>query len=405
MWIVKLAWKNLWRNKQRTAITMASIFFAVLLSIFASSLRAGIFENLIKNMVGFYSGYIQIHQKGYWKEQIIDNCFTRNNSLELEISKIKNIKAITPRLESFALVSTGTDTKGCLIVGLDPELENNVTNFQQMLINGSYIKEGDQDIILSEGLLKRLKVRLYDTIMVIGQGFHGENAAGKYKIIGIVKPGSPALNDQLMIMPLKKAQELLSATGKSSTYAIGIHDQKNLVETARNLSTLTGSAYEVMTWEEMMPDVTQHIRNDTRNMQIVQGILYLLICFGIFSTLVMMLAERTFEMGMLISIGMHKGMLALTIMIESLMSVILGCFIGLLFSIPIVYFLKIHPIRLKGNIAKAFERFGFEAIFPTSTNPEIFLNQVLIVLFIGILLSAYVFVKVIRLNPVEAIRK
>lgn len=405
MWIIKLSWKNLWRNKQRTAITMASIFFAVLLSIFASSLRAGIFENLIKNMVGFYSGYIQIHQKGYWNEQIIDNCFTRNNSLELEISKIKNIKAITPRLESFALVSTGTDTKGCLIVGLDPSHENNVTNFQQMLINGSYIKEGDQDIILSEGLLKRLKVRLYDTIMVIGQGYHGENAAGKYKITGIVKPGSPGLNDQLMIMPLKKAQELLSATGMSSTYAIGIHDQRKLVETARNLSTLTGTAYEVMTWEEMMPDVTQHIRNDTRNMQIVQGILYLLIFFGIFSTLVMMLAERTFEMGMLISIGMHKGILALAIMIESLMSVILGCLIGLLFSIPIVYFLKIHPIRLKGNIAKAFERFGFEAIFPTSTNPEIFLNQVLIVLFIGILLSAYVFVKVIRLKHVEAIRK
>ncbi|HEX6846436.1 MAG TPA: ABC transporter permease, partial [Chitinophagaceae bacterium] len=120
MWLIKMAWKNLWRNKSRTLITIAAIFFAVILSVTASSLKSGIFDNLVKNVVSFYSGYIQVHKKGYQDEQLLDNSFPASAELETKILSQKNISAITPRLESFALASSENTTKGCMITGISP---------------------------------------------------------------------------------------------------------------------------------------------------------------------------------------------------------------------------------------------------------------------------------------------
>ena len=114
MWIIKLAWKNLWRNRSRTMITVAAIFFAVILSTTAESLKQGVFENLVKNVVSFYTGYIQVHKAGYQDEQILDNSFLQSGDIEKSISRDKNIAAFTPRLESFALASTEKLTKECL---------------------------------------------------------------------------------------------------------------------------------------------------------------------------------------------------------------------------------------------------------------------------------------------------
>jgi putative ABC transport system permease protein len=106
MFLFKLAWKNMWRNRSRTIITMSAIFFAVILSISTSSLRDGIFDNLVKNVVSFYTGYAQVHKKGYQDEQILDNSFEASGATEGKIWQNNNISGITPRLESFALAST-----------------------------------------------------------------------------------------------------------------------------------------------------------------------------------------------------------------------------------------------------------------------------------------------------------
>ena len=103
--ILKLIWRNLWRNSRRTLITMASIAFAVFFSILMKSFQNGVFNNLIKNVVSYYSGSIQIHQKGYWDEQVLDNSFEFENHLIKKINQNPQIKQIVPRLETFVLIS------------------------------------------------------------------------------------------------------------------------------------------------------------------------------------------------------------------------------------------------------------------------------------------------------------
>jgi len=405
MWLIKLAWRNLWRNRGRTSITIAAIFFAVILSVTASSLKTGIFDNLVKNVVSFYTGYIQVHKKGYQDEQILDNSFIASSSTEQKILSQKNIEGIAPRLESFALASSGNITKGCMIVGIVPLKEDKITFLQNKLIDGNYLSENDHAVLLGKGFAERLKLHVHDTIVLIGQGYHGSTAAGKYPVKGILRFGSPQLNDKILFLPLSAAQDFFDAGGLITSYILSIRDEKSIDLTTANIQSKIGSDYEVMAWGELMPDIRQHIRTDSNNMKVVQGVLYLLICFGIFSTLLMLMVERRFEMGMLVAIGMKKGKLMILLFIESILTVLAGCVGGIMVSIPLVFYLNKNPIRIGGETAKAYERFGFEAVFPTSTDASIFIYQGIVVLIIGILLSSYPLYKVIRLNPVTAMKK
>lgn len=405
MWILKLAWKNLWRNRGRTMITVAAIFFAVILSTLAESLKRGIFDNLIKNVVSFYTGYIQVHKTGYQDEQILDNSFTRSVEMERKIISEKNITAISPRLESFALASSEELTKGCMVVGISPENEDRLTALKSKLVKGSYLETDDRAVLLTEGLAERLALTQNDTIILLGQGYHGATAAGKYRVKGILRFGSPQLNDKVLYMSLSAAQDLFSADGMVTSYVMNLEKEEELDMNAATIRQSIGSEYEVKTWEELLPDIKQHVASDSNNMKVVQGVLYLLICFGIFSTLLMMMLERKYEMGMLVAIGMKKSKLILLFIMESVLTVFIGCIAGIIASIPVIFYLKEHPFRMGGETAKAYERFGFEAIFPTSTEGSIFVYQALVVLVIGLLLAFYPVFKVLRLQPVIAMKK
>lgn len=405
MWLIRLAWKNIWRNRNRTFITMAAIFFAVMLSVLANSLQEGVFNNLIKNVVSFYSGYVQVHKKGYWDEQILDNSFESSAETESKILKYSNISSVTGRLESFALASSGELTKGCLVVGINPEKENEITSLKDKLTQGQYLKSNDIAVLLSEGLTDRLKLKLNDTIVLLGQGYHGATAAGKYPVKGILKFGSPDLNDKTLFMPLAASQDLFQGYNIITSYILSLKDPEDLNSSAESVRLNLNDKFEVMTWEEMMPDIKQHIQTDSENIKYILGILYLLICFGIFGTILMMMEERKFELGMLVAIGMKKTRLIILLLIESVFTVFSGCVLGLLFSVPLVYYLKVNPVKFGGDVAKAYEQFGFEAIFPASINFSIFLEQGLIVLAIGFVISLYPVFKIIRLNPINSMKR
>lgn len=403
--ILKLIWRNLWRNSRRTLITMASIAFAVLFAVLMKSFQDGVFNNLIKNVVGYYSGYVQIHQKGYWDEQVLDNCFALEDILTNKLQQNSQINVIVPRLETFVLISKENTSKGCMLVGTDAVRENNLTQLKRKLIKGSYFNNKEDVVIIAEGLAKRINAKVNDTIVLFGQGFHGAMAAGKFKVKGIVHLASPAMNDAFVYLPLLAAQYYLNAENRLTSISLGIDNPENGNTIVNDLKTTIGQKYEVMAWQEMMPEIANHIRADGFSFYVFSGILYLIIGFGLFGTLLMMTVERTHEFGMLIAIGMKKSKLKIILLGETLMITLLGVVLGMLLSLPSVFYLQEKPIRFSGEIAKAYEQFGFEAIFPAEFNLVIFFNQSLIILCMALLIGLYPLWFVNSLNPVNAMKK
>ena len=403
--ILKLIWRNLWRNSRRTLITMASIAFAVLFAVLMKSFQDGVFNNLIKNVVGYYSGYVQIHQKGYWDEQILDNSFELKKELNDQLQQNHQITAIVPRLETFVLASKGNTTKGCLLVGTDAVRENKLTQLKSKLIKGSYFENNEATVLIAEGLAKRLEVSFSDTIVLFGQGFHGVMAAGKYKIKGIIHLASPEMNAAFVYLPLTATQSFLSAENRLTSVSLGIDDPENTDVIAQNIKAIIGQQYEVMPWQELIPDVANHIKADGFSFYIFSGILYLIIGFGLFGTVLMMTAERKYEFGMLIAIGMKKSKLQLILFGETVLITFFGVLLGILLSLPLVLYLKEKPIRFGGELAKAYEQFGFEALFPTNVDQNIFITQSLIVLAMAVLIGVYPLWHIHGLDPVNAMKK
>jgi len=403
--ILKLVWRNIWRNKRRTLITMASVTFAVILAVTMKSLQKGVFDHLVKNVVNFHSGYIQIHKNGYHDEQILDNSFDFSDTLIQSVRKNHNVTGAVSRIESFALASSESSTHGCLVVGTQPGNENAMTGLKSKVISGQYFNDEDNSVLVAEGLSNKLNLSVNDTLVLLGQGYQGNNAAAKYPVKAIVRYGSPQLNESLVFIPLKAAQLFYSAEQKITTLAVNIASPELLDETAKDLKVATGKEFELLTWKEMMPEIESHIRSDENNFYIFIGMLYLLIAFGVFGTAIMMLAERKYEMGMLMAVGMKKINLALILMSETILISTLGTIAGFLISFPIVKYFELHPIRFGGKMAQAYKSFGFEALWPASTDISIFITQSIIVLCLALIIGLFPLFKVLRMDAVTAMKR
>ena len=400
-----LAWRNLWRNRKRTVITAASIVFAVLLAILLNSLKEGILVRLQENVVSFYTGAVQVHQSGYWDEKTLENTFEPSVDLIDKINNHEGVNKVIARLESFALAASGDYSKGCMVVGIDPVNEPAVTALDKKVIQGKYLEENSNGVLVGEGLAEYLRLGIGDTIVLIGQGYHGVSAAGKYPIDGLLKFASPELNKSLIYMTLPNAQHLYGAENRLTALVLSIdniNDAKLISSTLSN--ALNDKNYEVMSWPVLLPELDQLIEGERAENVIFLFVLYLLISFGIFGTVLMMTMERQYEFGVLVAIGMRKLKLSGIVILENIMISIMGAIAGTILSVPAVFYLYNYPIRVTGELAEAYENFGFEPTFYFSIAPEIFYSQTIIVFSIAFVLSIYPLVKINSLDPVSAMR-
>lgn len=404
--INRLIWRNLWRNKRRTLISAGSVTFSVFLAVTMQSLQNGVFENLVRNMVNYYSGYIQIHHQGYWKERILENSFAFNDSLRNILLNSDAVKSFVPRIETFLLAANNDETKGALLFGTDPHSEIAMTRLNEKLVQGSFLDEtGDKQLVVADGLAHKLNIKAGDTLTLLGQGLYGSFAAGKFSVKGIIKLGSPELDDALVCMDLTCAQELLSAQGMITSVSIEPPDADLLEKSVSVLEATLGSEFEVMSWKTMMPEVYYHIKMDTNSLYVIMGFLYLIIAFGVFGTILMMTNERKYEFGMLVAIGMRKSQLGRMFLAEIFLMAFIGAFAGMLLSWPFVLYLQNSPLHFSGEIAQAFSSYGFEPVFPAKLELSVFIRQSVNVFILSLLMSIYPLYRVMKLDPITQIKR
>ncbi len=404
--LLRLAWRNIWRNKRRTYITVASIMFAVFAAIAMSSIQRGAWGHMVDNVVKYYFGYAQIQKDGYWEEQSIDKAFLMDEEVKALQTKLPHVKDFIPRIESFALASYKKSTLGVLVVGTNGEKENAMTKLGTRITKGTYLQPGEKGAIIADGIAENLKIGVGDTLVLLSVGYRGANAAGKYPVKGLVHFGSPELNKRMVYLPLEEAQYFFAADGLVTSIALDIDDKKNIEPTILAVkSKLNQDKYDVLNWKEMIPSLVEAKQLDEAGAKIMLLILYVIIAFGIFGTILMMTKEREYEFGVLLAIGMHRMKLGLTIWVETILLGILGAVAGMLFSFPIVYYFYKQPITMTGDMAKAYEKFGVEPILPAALGLDIFLIQALIVFLMTSVLAIYPLLKIRGLRPVEAMRE
>lgn len=451
-------------------ITAASVFFAVFFALVMRSMQLGTYGYLFKNIIETYSGYIQVQNQDFWEDKTVDNIFEYTTELGDRIKSDPNIIEIIPRFESFALSSSGSRTKGVMVMGIDPGRETGVSDVSNKLVKytlsekavreltqenipdgikknlslfkgNSYATEGrllldlgikgkgeteellpllkkhtsvanktivmgDRGAMVGNRLAKYLGLESGDTIVLLSQGYHGASAAGKYVIRGIVSLPEPDLESRIVYLPLDVCQELYGAEGMLTSLVLQVkdNDDRDIDNTIARLDDMLDSPYRVLGWREMNETVVQQMEADNASGMVMIAILYLVIAFGVFGTVLMMTAERRREFGVLVSIGMQKTGLAAVMIYEMIFIGLIGIGMGVAVALPSIIYGYYHPLRLSGELAKMMEDYGFEPVMAFQWIDSYFIWQSVVVAIIVLLSLIYPVRKILKIKEINALR-
>lgn len=401
---IKLAWRNLWRNRRRTIIAVSSIVFSVLLASWMRSMQEGSYDSMIENSVKFYSGYLQVQDTAYWDERTLDNSFEATDDLKEKLGSIDDVTLVVNRIESFALAANHLKSKPAMVMGIEPEAEDQITKISQKVKQGRFLKTGDKGALLGEGLAKYLGLGVGDTLVMISQGYHGISASGLFEIVGLLSHPNQEFNNRMVYLDLGTARDFYSAYGLSTSLVIMTHNHYEVKHLKKAISEIIPPQNRVMTWTEMQPDLEQLIESDRGSGIIMLGILYMVIAFGMFSVVLMMVKERSREFGVVHAVGMQKSKLAVVVFFETIFIGLIGCMTGLIISYLFCLYFYHNPIPMSGDMATAYEQYGMEPFLYFSLKASLFYSQMIVVFLVSLFISIFPMYNIFRLKITKAIR-
>lgn len=466
-----IAWRNLWRNRRRTVITASSVFFAVFFAVIMRSYQLGSYDHMIRNFIESFTGYLQVQHVKYQDNPLIDHSFAYDDSVAGAIAAIDNVVSVTPHLESFTLASSGPQTKGVMVIAIDPVKEKNFSDPEGKLVkfritddmlkrlgedavipgkileklkslegrsyysperlaletglsdgdnerymplilqygevSNGYLSPDDEGILVSDRLAGYLKVGTGDSVILMGQGYHGVSATGLFPVRGIIKMPSPEIDNKLIIMTIPSAQRFFDAEGMVTSLVVNLTGKSGrLISKVQNRinQLLPDENTKAKTWYELNPILYKQIQGDSQTGIAMLALLYFIIFFGIFGTVLMLVSERRREFGVLVSIGMQKSKLKRILTIEMFILGAIGLISGLLASVPFILYFYFNPILLKGELGKMMEDWGWDPVMPTAWFGPYFYWQAAVVALMVLLATIYPLRKISKLKEIEALR-
>ncbi len=451
-------------------ITSASIFFAVLFALIFRSLQLGSYDKMFRDAIESYTGYLQVQHQDFWDEKTVNYSFPYDPQLERAITEDPNVISTVPRFESFALASSGPQTKGVLVLGIDPAKEADLSSISDRKVlyritpealekirndpeipsgvkqladsfegssftsrarlqldlgisdreapgilpviesytrfeNGT-IRTGEPGAWLGDRLSKYLEIGIGDTVILLGQGYRASTAAGKYEVRGIVRMALPDVDNKVVYLPLDICQQLYNAPGNLTSLALHVEDNsdKAIGETMDRIGPMLPEDQRIIGWKEMNEVLVSQLEADNFSGMIMIGILYLVIAFGVFGTVLMLTAERRREFGVLVAIGMQKRRLSAVMSMEMLLIGMLGIIAGIIVAGVVILYGMDHPIVFKGEMAKMFEDYGFDPVMAFEGIGFYFIWQIIIVAIMVLIALMYPVSRIASMKVVNALR-
>ena len=405
--IFTLAWRNLWRKKRRTLITVSSVMFAVVLAIFLMSMVNGMKQQMVDSIISNTTGHVQIQDVLYHDEPTMDHAMEYSQEVKEAVEALGDaVKYTVPRIEGFCLASKEISSRGVYLMGVIPEKENRMNDLSTRLVEGEMFSPDDHYAVIAQGVANQLDLALGDTIVLLGQGFQGMTAAGKYPVGGILEFPLPDMNNTMVYLPLAEAQMFFAAPERLNSLILMLEDPHEADDVARHIKAdLDDEWYTAKTWEELMPDKVAAFDARDAQVRIFAWVLYIVAGFGIFGTMITMMHERLRELGILLSIGLKRGKLATVCMLETLFISFIGVLAGAAIGFLIVYQFYRNPIQLGEDVGEVMIDFGLEPYMSFSIAPDIFIYQGITIFFIALIVGLYPVKKVFRLDMIHAARQ
>jgi ABC-type lipoprotein release transport system permease subunit len=411
MWIIKLAWRNLWRNKRRTLITISSICFGLVLAIVFIGLGDGTYGTMIDSAARLGSGHITLENPGYRKSLLTRLTLRSIDEAVKRFETIQEIEGWAPRILGQAMLSTSYGSVGAAFIGVNPEQEKETTLFIDKVIEGTYLKDSEgRGTLIGKKMAARLKVSIGSKMVITANNLNGEIAGELLRVVGIFETGSEMIDGYIFQIPLNRARKLLGMNQEEVTQlAIFLENQRDtehvIEKLKKSLSDLEKVA--VLSWREIMPELASYVDLDGASNYILQIIIFTIIAAGILNTILMSVMERQFEFGVLLSLGMNPLNLLFLILAESALLGLLGVTVGSALGLACNHYFTVEGVDMTLFTREGIDISGvaLDPVLHSNLYPDHLIIITVLVFLMTIVVGIYPAVKAARSVPIEVLKK
>jgi ABC-type lipoprotein release transport system permease subunit len=405
--ILHMAWRNIWRNKRRTWLSVAGIGFSTFLFVFVMPLQFGAYDLIIDASLRMFTGYAQIQKSGYQQQPLIHNTIENATGLAQSIRDSQEFEAVAVRASGFALMSSRERSYGAQVMGVQVGHEPRVSIIPANVKQGRFLSDDDaREIFIGAALARNLKVKVGDEVTILGSGKDGSLAATILPVVGIFETGSEEMDRYITEIPLHTFQHLFSMGNSAHNISVigkSIHEldtiPQRLGQFIQNNDDLV-----VLGWGELMPGIKEGLQMDKASGFIFMIVLVIVVAFSILNTFLMLVLERTKEFGLMLALGDKPFNISKLVMLESTLMTGLGLVIGIAVAVLLnLYFLK-EGFRYPGmRELMAAYNMPLDTMYPKFDAFTILFGPAVVLLSTN--LAAWLPLRRIhRLKPVDAMR-
>ncbi len=355
--LLRLAWRNLWRNPRRTFITMAAIAFGYVMLLFVACLMAGLRWQMIENGTCLVMSQIQVHAPGYYPNRSIQKTLggrkgTDVNAMLAAITADHRVYAAAPRVYGFALLSAAHRSAGVELMGVLPDQERKITILHSQIVEGSYLTARmPKGVAIGDKLASTIGIVLGSEIVLLTQAADGSMGNDVYTVVGIFHTDLDPVDRGLVLMSLSALQELLHlAPARIHEVGIKLNDITRATAVASALGIQLGKTLpvRVMAWPELAPELAGYVQFNRGVTFVLFLIFFLLAVIGVMNTMLMAVFERTRELGMLMALGMRPVQVIVLIMTEAAGLAVASLVVGGAVGVPLLWYLQVHGLDMGG---------------------------------------------------------
>jgi ABC-type lipoprotein release transport system permease subunit len=406
--LLRIAWRNVGRNKRRTALTVAAAVFAVVLVVHMIALTTGMHARMIEDNVRMHAGHLQVTGAGFLDDRTLERFVPWTPQLAAAIDGAPGVLAAAPRVDGFALLANADASQGVALIGVDPEREARVSSWPKRVARGAFLDGSPRQILLGEPLAEALGVELGDEVLAATVAYTLENVYELYIVRGLLRVPDEALGRSLALISLADAQQLFAYEGRVSEVALIASDPRRLAETraavAARAGALSPEPLDVNPWQRVMPDLVQLLAIDDIQNYSILGILVVVVGFVLLLTILMSVLERQRELGVLLALGLAPRAIFRLVYLESLLLSGIGLALGLAIALPAAAIMVRNPIRMSGAAAEMSAQFGMEPVIAWRLDAWNPVATTGVMLALALLAALYPAAKAASAKPVDALR-
>jgi ABC-type lipoprotein release transport system permease subunit len=406
--LYSMAWRNLWRNRRRTVITLSSLAFGVMTAVVFTGLTDQSLGDAIDLAARMSNGHVTIQHRDYRDSPSLERSVDGSAAALAKIAADYDVAKVVPRITGMMVAATANDSFGAGFVALDPKLddENSFAPLGQ-IVAGKLFSD-DHGIVLGKILAQNLGATIGKKVVYTLTDKKGDIVSGLGRVTGILSTGATSVDAALCLLPIGAVRALIGyGPDEATQLAVYLRDQRRAPQAANRLRALAPAGADALDWAEVNPDLAGFVTVKIVGSDVIEAFVVLLIAAGIFNTLFVSVMERLREFGILLAIGFSPGRLFRLVIWESSWLALVGLVLGVVVTAPLYWYLHAHGIDMTARVGgKRIEVAGalMSMVVKATVYPDHAVIIAAAIIGVTLLSGLYPAWRAARVQPVDAIK-